>query len=326
MDTPAFFTLDVADYIGREADKDEVEKFVASNRVFIGELAIPGIAEPVPVTEDFIRSVANQYLFAVQEAGRIYRHLAEVKGAGKFVVEVSMDETDIPQSPGEMAFILSAIARERIPAQTIAPRFSGRFNKGVDYVGDPEQLGKEFGDDMAVIAWAIEEFSMMKNLKLSIHSGSDKFSIYPHVRKAMKTHGAGVHIKTAGTTWLEELIGLAEGGASGLAIAKEVYKSAYGRFEELAAPYASVIDIDSTLLPVPEVVNGWSGDQYAAALRHDQSSPDYNLHFRQLLHVGYKVAAELGERYLNALEENRESVSRNVTVNLLERHIRPLFL
>ena len=109
-----------------------------------------------------------------------------------------------------MLFILAAIAAEGIPVQTIAPKFTGRFNKGVDYVGDVAQFG-EFREDIAVIAFAVEEFGLPQNLKLSVHSGSDKFSIYGPIRESLAEFGAGVHVKTAGTTWLEELIGLACG-------------------------------------------------------------------------------------------------------------------
>jgi hypothetical protein len=133
-------------------------------------------------------------------------------------------------------------------------------------------------------------------------------------------------MKTAGTTWLEELIGLAEAGGSGLEIAKEVYAEAYAHSEELCAPYATVIDIDPTKLPKPEEVNGWTGMQYTSALRHEQSNKAYNPSFRQLLHVGFKVAAKLGDRYLEALEKNEEIVARNVTTNLFERHIKPVFI
>jgi len=163
-------------------------------------------------------------------------------------------------------------------------------------------------------------------LKLSVHSGSDKFSIYRPIREALQRTGAGLHLKTAGTTWLEELIGLAEAGGEGLVIAKEVYTKSFQRMDELCGPYAAVIDIDPAKLPTLEAVNAWTGEQYAHALRHDQSNSAYNQHFRQLLHVGYKVAAELGERYFDALKDFEFDVSRNVTENLWERHVKPLFM
>ncbi len=265
---------------------------------------------------------------AVQEAGKIYRHIAQEKGEGKFITEISMDETESPQTPPELLVILAAIADEGIPVQTIAPKFTGRFNKGVDYVGDVAQFEKEFQADLAVVAFAVKQHGLPPTLKLSIHSGSDKFSIYGPMRHGLEQFGAGLHIKTAGTTWLEELIGLAEGNGdgSGLVIAKEIYDEALEHADELCAPYASVINIDRRKLPSAETVKGWSSEQFASALRHDQRNKAFNPHLRQLLHVGYKVAAKMGRRYLDALEACESSVSKNVTENLYERHLKPLFL
>ena len=325
IDCCDFFTLDVGDAIGERASEKDIDAFVLSQSLYIGEITIPGAGSYV-VNRDDIRNIAATFLKAVQQAGAIYRHITEKKGSEDFIAEVSMDETENPQTPLEMFFILAMIAEEGIPAQTIAPKFTGRFNKGVDYVGNIDQFEKEFNDDLAVIALAIAEFELPDNLKLSIHSGSDKFSIYGVIAKALRHTGAGVHIKTAGTTWLEELIGLAEGGGEGLAIAKEVYVQALAHMDALCEPYATVIDIDASQLPGADEVEQWSSKQYADALRHDQSNPAYNLHLRQLLHVGYKVAANMGERYYNALREFESDVARNVTENLWERHIRPLFL
>lgn len=237
-----------------------------------------------------------------------------------------MDETADPQNPLEMLFILAAIADEKIPAQTIAPKFSGRFNKGVDYIGDVDKFSQEFEEDLCVIQYAVSNFGLPGDLKLSVHSGSDKFSIYKPIRKLIDKHGAGIHVKTAGTTWLEELIGLAEAGGGGLDIAKQIYVSSYERFDELCGPYASVIDIDRNALPTPEELKGWTSKQYVESLRHDQACQAYDNNLRQLLHVGYKVAAELGDTYLDALKENEEIVAKNVTENLYDRHIKPLFL
>ncbi len=129
-------------------------------------------------TVEQVTAVANKYLAAVQKAGVIYRYIAERKGSTPFATEVSMDETDSPQTPAELLVILAALADEKIPLQTIAPKFTGRFNKGVDYVGDVAQFEKEFADDLAVIAHAVKQYHLPQNLKLSVHSGSDKFSIY----------------------------------------------------------------------------------------------------------------------------------------------------
>src|SRR5439155_22807015 len=163
-----------------------------------------------------------------------------------------------PQTPPEWVRILAALADEKVPVQTIAPKFTGRLNKGVDYVGDLAQFEKEFRDDLAVIAFAVRRFGLPSNLKLSVHSGSDKFSIYGPIRRAVRESGAGLHVKTAGTTWLEEVIGLAEAGGAGLELAKEIYARALKKKDELCAPYAAVIEIDAAKLPPADEVNGWS--------------------------------------------------------------------
>ncbi len=159
-----------------------------------------------------------------------------------------------------------------------------------------------------------------------MHSGSDKFAIYPGIKAAVTKHNTGVHVKTAGTTWLEELIGLAESGDEGLALVKDIYQKAYGRFDELCGPYVSVIDIDRANLTSPEEVNGWDGKRLAQALRHDQKNPFYNRNIRQMLHVAYKIAAEYGDVYLDLVKKNKEVIAHHVSTNLFERHIKPLFL
>jgi len=302
------------------------ENFLARHPEIVGRLQIAGIAEPISITREMAMGAAAKYLFAVAEAGRIYRHIAAARGAGTFVPEVSMDETDTPQTPPELLIILAAIADEQIPIQTIAPKFTGRFNKGVDYVGDVHQFEREFSQDIAVIAHAVGAYPLAANLKLSVHSGSDKFSLYAPIARSLRSSGAGVHVKTAGTTWLEELIGLAEAGPEGLATAKEIYRSAFEHLDELCAPYATVIDINPKCLPSPDAVDRWDAEQFAGALRHDPTNPLFNPHLRQLLHVGYKVAAKMGQRYLDMLVACEPSISRNVTENLFARHIEPLFL
>ncbi len=321
-----FFTLDVANMIGHAPAPGVADDFLARHPELIGRLEIPGIAAPLAVTPEQAQATAHKYLAAVTDAAGIYRYIAGHKDHRQFITEVSMDETDSPQTPPELLLILAAIADAGIPIQTIAPKFTGRFNKGVDYVGDIEQFEQEFLDDIAVIAHAVRQYGLAANLKLSVHSGSDKFSIYGPIRRALRQTGAGIHVKTAGTTWLEELIGLAEAGSEGLATAKEIYASAYEHCEELCAPYAAVIDIDRSRLPLPAEVSRWTSEQYASTLRHDQQNPLFNPHVRQLLHVGYKVAAKMGERYTRMLDACEESISRNVTENLYERHIEPLFL
>ncbi|MCR5245233.1 MAG: tagaturonate epimerase family protein [Bacteroidales bacterium] len=289
IDCSDFFTIDVADYIGKSGSMEE------------------------------------RFLPAIREAGRIYRHIAEKKGEGNFVTEVSMDEVDNAQTPEELRYILKEIAAEKIPVQTIAPKFTGRFNKGVDYRGDLQQFEKEFEQDLLVIDEAVKEYGLPDNLKLSIHSGSDKFSIYPIMGRLIRKYDKGIHIKTAGTTWLEENIGLALADPKALALAKRIYVNALTRMEELTVPYATVIDVDADALPSPAEVEKWDAETYARTMRHNQADPLYNQSFRQLIHVSYKIAAELGDEYYPALEAHSEVIGREVIENICDRHIKRLF-
>jgi hypothetical protein len=259
-----FYTIDVADWIGKPAEAKSAQEFAGRHSELVGRISIPGIEQPFQTTRAEVERRAARYLLAVKEAGNIYRHIAQAKGAATFITEVSMDETDRPQTPPELLIILAALAGEGIPVQTIAPKFTGRFNKGVDYAGDIAQFEREFNSDLAVIAFAVKQYGLPATLKLSLHSGSDKFSIYGPIRRALARFGAGLHVETAGTTWLEELIGLAEADGPGLALAKEIYAAALEHLDELRAPYASVIDINRAQLPAPATVNGWSAEQFVS--------------------------------------------------------------
>jgi hypothetical protein len=327
MDSCDFFTLDVAEAIGRRPETaNEIGSFVNKYSRYAGVLPLASLNKSIQVTPALIQQVAEKYLFAVRQAGEIYRHIKKNKPDGSYIIEVSMDETEQPQTPLELFFILAALAEEQIPLSTLAPKFSGRFNKGVDYTGNLKQFGDEFEQDVVILKTAIDKFNLPADLKLSVHSGSDKFSLYPVIRRVIRRQDAGVHLKTAGTTWLEELAGLAEGGRNGLELAKEIYYRSLERYDELCLPYATVIDIDKRKLPRREEVQGWDGPAFSSTLRHDERQKNYNPHFRQLLHVCYKIAAEKSEQYLEALDEYKDVIGGYVTANLWERHIRPLFL
>jgi hypothetical protein len=202
IDSSDFFTLDVADYIGKAAREKEIEGFVRSMSKYLTTFPMPGVRSSIKVTEGDLLAIGRKYLFAVQEAGRIYRHIAAKKGVDHFVAEVSMDEANEPQTPAQLFFILAALAHEGVKTQTIAPKFTGDFLKGIDYVGSVEAFSTEFEEDLLVIALAVNTFNLPRNLKLSVHSGSDKFSIYPIVGR--ETKGL-LHVKTAGTNYLEAL-------------------------------------------------------------------------------------------------------------------------
>jgi len=320
-----FFTMDVADEIGKPVDEKLVQEFLQFCERYTQPFRIAGIEDEISVSHKIVRKMANQYLAGVLEAERIYRHIYS-QLSKPFVLELSIDETEAPQQPVELFFILAAAAWRGLPLDTIAPKFTGRFNKGVDYVGDITQFAKEFEQDVLAVQFAIHEFGLSPDLKLSVHSGSDKFSIYPKIRKLLRKHNVGVHLKTAGTTWLEEVIGIASADGDGLRLAKEIYSRAFDRKDELMKPYATVLDINPERLPTPDEVNTWNCEEFVNSLRHIQSEKLYNPDFRQLLHVGYKIAAEMGTEFQNALVQYEKYIAANVTDNIFNRHIVPLFI
>jgi hypothetical protein len=320
-----FFTLDVADFVGQVPD-DALKAVFLKKRADLARVhRLPGIAAGIVIGGADLERTADKFLAAMREAGRIYRHIAGNKKNGPFAVEISVDETDTPQTPAELLIILAMIADEMIPVQTIAPKFTGRFNKGVDYAGDLDAFEREFDADLAVLTYAAAKFGLPDGLKISVHSGSDKFSLYPVIRRLVAKHGAGLHLKTAGTTWLEEVAGLAEAGGGALEMAKDIYARARARAGELIKPYAPVVDIEIDRLPTVDEVRSWSSARYLEALVHDRCCPDYDPQFRQFMHVAFKVAAEIGVPYLQALDAHRAVVGRRVKDNLLEKHIKPLF-
>lgn len=326
IDSCNFFTLDVADFIGKKASSDEINNFIDKYKKYIRKISIPNIKESLNVSEKQLFSIAEEYLLAIKEAGKIYHKIEEEKGKNNFIIEISMDESNKPQTLVEVFFILAAIADERIPIQTFAPRFCGNFYKGVDYQGNIQQFSEDFENLLEIIQFSIKEFSLPDNLKLSIHSGSDKFSIYDVINKAIKKFNTGVHLKTSGTTWLEEIVSLAMVGGECLNIAKEIYNRAYNRFDELSFPYRTVINIKKKKLPHPSFVNNWTGEEFAKVLQHDETCKAFNPNFRQFLHIGYKIAGEMGSRYIEVLKKYENIITPNIIQNIYDRHIARLFL
>jgi len=320
-----YFTLDVGESIGGPVDSVEVDRRM--RELFPGKAFpdIPGLSGTAGQDGPVLRKYIEKYLPAVKEAAGLYHRIESAKQGEAFVVEISMDETSEAHTPHEMAVILALAASEGIPLQVVAPKFEGHFYKGIDYVGEVRRFSECFSDHLAVIRFSVGQFGLPKQLKLSVHSGSDKFSIYPAMRRALRKFDSGVHIKTAGTTWLEEIAGLSAAGGGGLRTAKLIYSRAYERYDELCTPYEPVLSIDRNRLPHPRTVESWTADGFAGAVRHDSRNPLYNPNMRQLLHVAFKIAAEMGNEFLDLVRECRGLIGDQVTENLYSRHILPLF-
>ena len=325
LESSDFFTIDVADSIGQPADESDIRTFISAHP----ELCKPGFH---PWHHQGHTSFGRRYRGVLSgsttrpaETRRRSTTISLRNEVTTLSSKSAWTRRTSHKTPPELLVILALLADEKIPVQTVAPKFTGRFNKGVDYVGDLGQFEQEFSDDVAVCSFAVQQYGLPDTLKLSVHSGSDKFSLYPIIRRVLKATGAGVHLKTAGTTWLEELIGLAEAGGDGLQLVRDVYRYAIEHRDELCGPYATVIDIDPNCLLSVEDFGALSGPDTAATIRHIQNDKRFNPHVRQLLHIAFKVAAGEGARYTDLLKEHRAIVADQVTTNLYERHLLPLF-
>lgn len=186
----------------------------------------------IDVDEASLVRAAVKYGRAIAHVTAMYRHLASLRPAGSFELEVSVDETDSPTSPAEHVFVARELRRLGVRWVSLAPRFTGRFEKGVDYIGDLGGFRAELAVH-AAIARAEGPY------KLSLHSGSDKFSLYAAFAEA--TRGLA-HLKTAGTSYLEALRTAA---LVAPALLREIYAFARDRYPEDRASYHVSASLDA---------------------------------------------------------------------------------
>jgi hypothetical protein len=255
--------------------------------------------------EEILLRAAAKYGRAVAHVARLARHISKAAGARLVELEVSVDETETPTSPAEHYWIARELRRLGVAWVSLAPRFVGRFEKGVDYIGDLGALEQDVAAHAAIARH-------LGPYKLSLHSGSDKFSAYPIA--AEQTRGL-VHLKTAGTSYLEALRTVA-----GLddALFRAIYAFARERYEADRASYHVSASLDRAPLPadVP------SGDLAGLLEQFDA---------RQILHVTFGsvlTAAQPDGRprfkgaLLGLLRSNPEAYARNLEAHFV-RHLRP---
>ncbi len=230
------FTFDPGDHVNDAADKtsgadlaaaykalpwDELESSAKDclNKYADQDFALKR-GPTIPFTNETLMRAAAKYGAAVAHVLKLYRYLLEKSGPGNFEVEVSVDETNSPTTVEEHYYIASELERLGVKWVGLAPRFVGAFEKGVDYIGDLDELRQALNGHAAVAR-------TMGPYKLSIHSGSDKFSVYPIAAEAT---GGLAHVKTAGTSYLEALRTLAAGANQGLF--REILAYALEHYEE----------------------------------------------------------------------------------------------
>ena len=240
---------------------------------------------------------AAKYGRAVAHTARMYRHLAGAMGGRGFELEVSVDETETPTSPHEHYYVANELRRLGVHWVSLAPRYVGQFEKGVDYIGDLDEFDHEMAKHAAIAR-------VLGPYKLSIHSGSDKFSVYPiYARHA----GGLVHLKTAGTSYLEALRAIAAVEPS---LFREILALARGRYERDRATYHVSAELEK--VPRPEDL---SDEDLAGVL--DQFDG------REVLHVTFgSVLDRLGGELLAALDADEEVYYAALEAHF-DRHLAP---
>jgi hypothetical protein len=249
--------------------------------------------EAIELDEESVVRAMAKYGPSLAHAMAMYRRLKE-KGID-CEVEFAVDETDYPTKPAEHVVVVSELQRLGMDFVSFAPRFVGRFEKGVEYIGDLDELQRDF-EIHAEIARALGPY------KLSLHSGSDKYSTYPLIAEATK---GVVHLKTAGTSWAEALRVIAHNDPD---LMREVLALALDSFEANRKSYH--LSCDPTKIP-PDPTD----DQVAQLMDRIDS--------RQVLHVGYgAILEEFGPRMYQVWNDNEEEHYRIIADHFV-KHVQP---
>ena len=278
--------VEALDWTGLESDLATFTKRYTGHRIELDHEAI------VLDEESVLRAMAK-YGPSLAHAMAMYRRLME-QGID-CEVEFAVDETDYPTKPAEHVVVVSELKRLGMDFVSFAPRFVGRFEKGVEYIGDIDELKRDF-EIHAELARALGPY------KLSLHSGSDKYSTYPLIAEA--TRGV-VHLKTAGTSWAEALRVIAHNDPD---LMREVLALALDSFEANRKSYH--LSCDPTKIPTDPT------DEEVARLMDDIDS-------RQVLHVGYgAILSEFGTRMYQVWNDNEEEHYR-IIAGHFEKHLAP---
>ncbi len=299
----SFFTVDPGEYVDNAADHDTLEILQQKADALHGlgwnwnELLAVYLS-PANHDSAWGKFTTQSLLRALVKYGRAVRHTAEMyqriwqlKNGAEFDFEASVDETDTPTTPLEHYFIANELTRLGVRFTSLAPRFIGRFEKGVDYIGDLAALDAEMAKHAAVTA-------SFGSYKISLHSGSDKFSVYPLIARHW---GARVHVKTAGTSYLEALRVLAR---LETALFSEIWTFSKEHYETDRRTYHVSARLD--MLPA----------EISPALLDD-------FHARQVLHVTFgSVMAQFGVRLMKSLEIHNAAYCEGLKVHFL-KHLRP---
>lgn len=293
-----FYTIDPSEHVDNEANTAPVdvlrakaealpwadlETSWADTQARLQRTIELGAFKYVVEEDDLLRATAK-YGRVVTHTVRMYRHLESVMGDKSFELEMSVDESETVTTLAEHIYIANELKRLGVKWVSLAPRYVGDFEKGVDYIGDLHEFEKSFAQHLAVA-------QTYGPYKLSLHSGSDKFSIYPI---ASRVAGELVHLKTAGTSYLEALRAI---GKTNPKLFRAIAAFAAGRYPTDRASY----HVSAAIEKMPDV----------AALADEQlTSLLDDFHAREILHVTFGSVlhhADFRAPFFATLRENEEA-------------------
>jgi hypothetical protein len=313
------FTIDPGDHVDNEAESAGIEALKLKVQALpwtaletTAEDLRRGYAEPVRLPGDILVQfdeatllrAAAKYGRSLAHTTAMYRHLVGKKAGGEFELEMSVDETATPTSVAEHVFVVRELRRLGVTWVSLAPRFVGEFEKGVDYIGDLGRFERSFAQHVAVS----QHFG---RYKISIHSGSDKFSIYPI---AARLAGDLVHLKTAGTSYLEALRAIATIDS---ALFREMLAFAIERYPTDRASYHVSADVAKVARP-----EGLSDAQLAGVLDRFDTREALHVTFGSVLTAEVDGRPRFKDRLIRALEEQEEVHYETLRAHI-ERHVRP---
>ncbi len=251
-----FFTVDPGEYVDNSTDTDPLDilrqKITSFNWEELSALYLHDARHTWGRFDgESLMRATVKYGKAIQHAAAMFNRLSQMKA--EFDFEMSVDETDSPTTPLEHFFIANELTRLGVRFTSLAPRFIGRFEKGVDYIGDLNALDAELAKHAAVTAH-------FGTYKLSLHSGSDKFSVYPLIAKHW---GERIHVKTAGTSYLEALRVLAKHEPD---LFLKIYSLGCQRYETDKRTYHVSADLNS--LPKTDDLPSLLNDFHAREVLH----------------------------------------------------------
>jgi hypothetical protein len=258
----------------------------------------------ITMNEEALFRAAVKYGRALAHTAAMYRHAKSVMGSRPFELEMSVDETATPTSVAEHLFVATELRRLGVEWVSLAPRFIGEFEKGVDYLGDLAAFEAAFAQHVAVA-------QHVGPYKISIHSGSDKFSIYPI---AARLAGELVHLKTAGTSYLEALRAIAKIDS---VLFREILGFAIARYPEDRASYH--VSADVAKVPAPDTL---SDDQLAGVLDQFDGREVLHVTFGSVLTTMVDGKPLFKDRFMAALDRGEE-IHYDIVQAHIEKHVKP---